>query len=125
MQENTKWIVSKKPLYKRMEEKYHNEVELPELEKRKWDLALWRNMHAQRVPIEEIYEHSVMHDQYREEWQGSYGPTAQALSYDSRNNLGGFKKKTFNPRNPLDWVLQEDYKLKHQREADHKERVDR
>ena len=74
MKENTRKIVQKKPLYKRMEEKFKQEVELPELEKWKWDLALRRNMHAQRVPIEEIYDHSVMHDQIQQSWQASYGP---------------------------------------------------
>ena len=33
MKENTRKIVQKKPLYKRMEEKFKQEVELPELEK--------------------------------------------------------------------------------------------
>ena len=45
-----------KPLYKRMEEKFQQDVEMPELERRKRELANRRNMYA-RVPYEEILEH--------------------------------------------------------------------
>ena len=55
------------PLFKRMEEKYHQEVEMPELEKRKRELANRRNMYAFRVPIEEIQEHGHVHDEILKE----------------------------------------------------------
>lgn len=45
MQENTR-KVSKNPLFKQLEQKFKQEHEIPELEKRKRDLALRRNMYA-------------------------------------------------------------------------------
>ncbi len=39
-----------------MEEKFQQDVEMPELERRKRELANRRNMYA-RVPYEEIVEH--------------------------------------------------------------------
>lgn len=45
MVENT-WKVSKNPLFKQLEQKFKQEHEIPELEKRKWDLALRWNMYA-------------------------------------------------------------------------------
>lgn len=55
MKENTK-RVKHKPLYMQMEEKFKQEVEMPELERRKRELQKRRNM-VGRVPIEEIVEH--------------------------------------------------------------------
>lgn len=46
MIENTRKVVQKNPLFKQLEMKFKQEHEIPELEKRKRDLALRWNMYA-------------------------------------------------------------------------------
>lgn len=55
-------VKRKKPLYKEIEEKYQQEVELPEMERIKQDLAQ-RKKHYKPIQRNEIEDHARLYDE--------------------------------------------------------------
>ncbi|CAG9328229.1 unnamed protein product [Blepharisma stoltei] len=106
-----KKVISEKPLYKKIQENYQQEILMPELEKKKAELAKKRNLFK---PLDryDILEHSKNHDELMRESEERRKQNIRNRSLEYKMNAASLSLKT----RFTDVILEEEKKKKEELE---------